>query len=181
MSWQDELDQINLDPRSELNQPRPAAEWRDALNALRSLVSDGMSSEQRTALAGRFDTFVKNSWAVDDPDSIIRFDAAARKYAQALRLQNTQERVNALAAAASEISAAGKQFEAISAQLKKQAAELRAEKLLDAINAVNGTLNSLQALAKIVKDDVADDVKNAIQQTFDSAKRLRAVLEGMNQ
>lgn len=180
MSWQDALDQINLNPRSNSNQPRPALEWRNALYALLTLVSDDMSLEQRTELAGRLDTFVTNSWAVDDSESIIRFDAVARKSAQALRLENVKARVDSLATTTDEFNAANKQFEAISAQLKKQASDLRAEKLLNAIDAVNGTLNSLQALAKAVKDDAADDDAAAIEQALDSVKKLRAVLEGMN-
>lgn len=172
MSWK-ELDDIDL------NAPKSTAGWANALGLLRSLASEGITPDQRDALADRLDEFADKSFSIDDSDVIDRFDRSARKMAQALRLHDATQRIDALAAASAEFKAAAKKFDSVSALLNKQAAELRADKVLGAIQAVDATLVSLRTLAKAMTADKSpEDVKAAIDQAAKSLKSLQ-LLQGM--
>lgn len=172
MNWK-ELDAIDL------NVPKSTAGWANALGSLRSLASEDITTDQREALADRLDEFADKSFSMDDSDVIDRFDHSARKMAQALRLHEATQRIDALAAASADFKAAAKKFGSVSALLNKQAAELRADKVLGAIQAVDATLVSLQALAKAMAADRSpEDVKAAIDQAAKSVKSLQ-LLQGM--
>jgi hypothetical protein len=172
MKWE-ELDRIDL------NAPKSTAGWAKALGLLRSLAVEEITPEQRDALADRLDEFADNSFSIGDSEVIERLDRSARKMAQALRLDEITQRIDALAAATADFKAAAKKFESASALLNKQAAELRADKVLGAIQAVDATLASLRALAKAMAVDTpAEDVKVAIDQAAKSVQSLQ-VLQGM--
>jgi len=172
MNWE-ALDRIDL------NAPRSTADWAKALGALRSLASEGITPEQRDALADRLDEFADKSFSIDDSDVIEKFDLSARKMAQALRLDETTRRIDALATASADFKAAAKKFDSASALLNRQAAELRVDKVLGAIQAVDATLASLHALAKAMTADTSpEDVRSAIDQAAKIAQNLR-ILQGM--
>lgn len=152
------------------------AQWARLLNDLLALGAQANSADRRDRLADTLDAFTNKSNSVD-MDAIKKLDAAAGKAARALRLQNMDDNVNQLAADNPPFQAALKDFNAVSAGLKKEASLLRAETFNAAIQTLTSTITSLNALSQAI--DAGGDAKiiAATAQAVQSAQKLRALLE----
>jgi len=152
------------------------AQWARLLNDLLALGAQADSTDRRDRLADGLDAFANKSNSVD-MDIIKKLDAAAGKAARALRLQNMEDNVSQLAADTPAFQAAVKDFNAVSAGLKKEASLLRAETFSAAVQTLTGTITSLNALGQAV--NAADDAKivAAAAQAVQSVQKLRALLE----
>ena len=152
------------------------AQWARLLDDLLALAAQADSADRRDKLADGLDAFTNKSNSVD-MDVIKKLDAAAGKAARALRLQNMGDNVNQLAADNPAFQAAVKDFNAVSAGLKKEASLLRAETLNAAIQTLTGTITSLNALSQVVNADDDAKIIAAAAQAVQSAQKLRALLE----
>ena len=166
----DELESIDWDAFES------TADWSKLLNDLLGLAPAATDSAQRDALADSLDAFADHS-SSDELDVIIKLDRAARKAARALRLTSIQERVTALQAASDDFRAAMKEFSAASLALRKESSLLRLEKFNAAVSSLTDAIASLKALSQATADDGDGPLGAAIDQTVNSAQKLRNLLE----
>ena len=152
------------------------SDWVKTLNDLLELANSADSPDKRNQLADKLDEFADNS-SSDDLTTITKLDAAARKAAQALRNQNIAQGIQELAAASGNYRTSVKELDAATASLKKEAGVLRAEKFTAAVSSLSDTILSLKNLSKVAKDGNDIQLVNAINQSIESAQKLRSILE----
>ena len=169
MNW-DNLNSINW---NELNS---TADWVKTLNDLMELAKSADSIGKRQQMADKLDEFADES-SSDDLSTITKLDAAARKAARALRNQNIEQGIQELAAASSVYRAAVKELDAATANLKKEAGALRAEKLTAAVSSLSDTILALKNLSDVAKDGNEGALSDAIRLSIKNAQKLRSMLE----
>jgi hypothetical protein len=152
------------------------ADWTRLLDDLLALARSAGTAEQREILADTFDAFADRSTS-DDLALVTRLDGVARKSARALRKQDIAASVAALAAASSEFQTIAREFGAVSAALKQQASQLRAEKFTAAVTSLTQTIASLESLSQAVATDGDDALAAAIADALLGAQRLRALID----
>jgi hypothetical protein len=152
------------------------ADWVKMLNDLLGLVESAQTPVQRDRLAKALDDFADHS-SSDDLNTITKLDASARKTARALRKTDIAASVSDLAAASADFQTAVKEFSAGSANLKKEAAVLRAEKFTAAVTSLTDTIATLKSLSQVITSEDGDKVAAAIKGAAQSAQKLRSILE----
>lgn len=152
------------------------ADWVKGLNDLLELTSSADTAVKRGQLADTLDSFADNSRS-DDLTTITKLDAAARKAARGLRASNIAEGIAELKSASLDYRAAVKEFDAVTAELKKETRLLRAEKITAAVSALTDTVTALNKLSDSMTDQDDAKVLDAIKQAVRSAQKLRGILE----
>lgn len=152
------------------------ADWVKTLNDLLELAKTADSQGKRDQMADKLDEFADHS-SSDDLTTITKLDAAARKAARALRNQNIEQCIQNLAAASADYRTAVKELDAATDILKKEAVVLRAEKITVAVSSLNDTILSLINLSQAFKDGNNGKLIDAINQSIESAQKLRGILE----
>lgn len=152
------------------------ADWVKLLNDLLELTNSADTAEKRDRLADALDNFADNSRS-DDLTTITRLDAAARKAARGLRASNIAESIAELKSASLDYRVAVKEFDAVTAELKKETRLLRAEKVTAVVSALTDTVTALNNLSESMSDQDDAKVIDAIKQTVRSAQKLRGILE----